>query len=136
MKLSKHFSEREFRCPLSGESRVSESLVTALEELRALIGLPITVLSGYRCPRYNQFIGGAQSSEHVRGQAADITVSGLPLKQLYEAALKVTAFYNGGIGIYPKENMLHVDVRGRTARWGRLAGQYVSLSAALDALKS
>lgn len=43
-----------------------------LERVRALIGQPIQVLSGYRCPALNVEVGGSKNSQHMAGQAADI----------------------------------------------------------------
>lgn len=34
---------------------------------------PIRISSGYRSPQLNAAVGGAQNSQHMRGQAADIT---------------------------------------------------------------
>ena len=48
-----------------------------LEQVRALVGGPITVSSGYRCPALNKAIGGAANSAHVLGLAADITAPGM-----------------------------------------------------------
>ena len=44
-----------------------------LDPLRARWGAPITVTSGYRCPVVNRAVGGAANSQHMRGEAADIT---------------------------------------------------------------
>ena len=44
----------------------------ALDPLRELIGGPIVVTSGYRCPQLNQKVGGSDTSFHLLGQAADI----------------------------------------------------------------
>lgn len=46
-----------------------------LDPLRARYGHPINVSSGYRCPRLNKAVGGAATSQHVRGEAADIYVT-------------------------------------------------------------
>lgn len=43
-----------------------------LEPLRAHIGGPIKVSSGYRSDALNSLIGGAKSSQHKTGQAADV----------------------------------------------------------------
>lgn len=43
-----------------------------LDPLREAYGKPIIVTSGYRCLRLNQAVGGAASSQHVKGEAADI----------------------------------------------------------------
>lgn len=44
-----------------------------LDPLRRRWGGPIRVSSGYRCPILNTAVGGAKSSMHMRGLAADIT---------------------------------------------------------------
>ena len=50
-----------------------------LDPLREAWGAPIIVTSGYRCPRLNQVVGGAKSSQHMKGEAADIrTLSDKP----------------------------------------------------------
>lgn len=51
-----------------------------LEQIRALVGGPLTVSSGYRSLAVNAAVGGARSSAHVLGLAADITVPGLAPK--------------------------------------------------------
>ena len=48
-------------------------LVTnVLDPLREEWGAPIIVTSGYRSPQLNVVVGGARSSQHLLGQAADI----------------------------------------------------------------
>lgn len=52
-----------------------EALVdNVLDPLREMYGKPIIVTSGYRSPEVNRSVNGATSSQHVRGEAADITV--------------------------------------------------------------
>lgn len=51
-----------------------EALVyNVLDPLREAYGKPIRVNSGYRSPRLNLVVGGAANSQHLRGEAADIT---------------------------------------------------------------
>lgn len=45
-----------------------------LDPLREWYGQPITVNSGYRCEALNEAVGGAKTSQHMTGHAADITV--------------------------------------------------------------
>lgn len=45
-----------------------------LDPLREWYGKPIRVNSGYRCKVLNKAMGGAKSSQHMLGEAADITV--------------------------------------------------------------
>ena len=44
-----------------------------LDILRKAYGKPITVNSGYRSPKVNKAVGGASTSQHTKGEAADIT---------------------------------------------------------------
>lgn len=52
-----------------------EELITKiLEPLREAYGKPLTVSSGFRCPKLNQAVGGVATSAHKTGYAADIQV--------------------------------------------------------------
>lgn len=53
-----------------------------LEQVRALVGGPITVSSGYRSSAVNAAVGGARNSAHLQGLAADITAPGVAPKAL------------------------------------------------------
>lgn len=46
-----------------------------LEPLRRQFG-PIIISSGFRSPEVNRGVGGVQSSQHLRGEAADIVING------------------------------------------------------------
>ena len=48
-----------------------------LQPVREYYARPVTVNSGYRGPALNEAIGGASSSQHCRGQAADIEIPGI-----------------------------------------------------------
>ena len=43
-----------------------------LDPLREKYGAPIIVTSGFRCEKLNKAVGGAKTSQHRLGQAADI----------------------------------------------------------------
>lgn len=45
-----------------------------LDPIRAVWRNPITVNSGYRSPKLNAAVGGVSTSQHLRGEAADISV--------------------------------------------------------------
>lgn len=53
--------------------QLSNLVTHVLDPLREMYGKPITVNSGYRCPKLNDAVGGAKNSQHMRGNAADIT---------------------------------------------------------------
>ncbi len=44
-----------------------------LDPVRELWGAPLKVNSGFRCPVLNKAVGGVATSQHVMGEAADIT---------------------------------------------------------------
>ncbi len=48
-------------------------LSEGLERVRRLTGYPLDISSGYRCAELNQRIGGAKTSQHTLGLAADFT---------------------------------------------------------------
>ncbi|MBI3478001.1 MAG: DUF882 domain-containing protein [Acidobacteria bacterium] len=124
--LSPHFSKAELACHCCGTLKIDWRLVDALEELRRLVGKPLVIHDGYRCDHHNQEVGGVTDSEHTRGLAADINIPGLSLQQMYDLALGVSAFAEGGIGAYD-HGFLHVDVRNHCTRWARVKGQYVGI---------
>lgn len=82
MKLSKNFTLAELCATSTGVKNtptqdVVNNLTHLVEEvlqpLRDLYGKPITINSGYRCEALNKRVGGARTSQHMTGQAADIT---------------------------------------------------------------
>jgi len=55
-----------------------------LDPLREAWGNPIHVNSGYRCRELNRAVGGVPASQHINGEAADITAGNKNLnKQLF-----------------------------------------------------
>lgn len=87
MKLSEHFTLEEMvRSETASRNRISNTpsqaetdwlkylCINVLEPLRAHMGRPISVSSGYRCPKLNALVGGVAKSQHQYGQAADIRI--------------------------------------------------------------
>lgn len=84
MKLSEHFDLLEFtrsgtaaRLGINNDPTsdclINLKQITApgMEKVRAALGGSILIKSGYRCPRLNSAVGGAPSSYHMYGLAAD-----------------------------------------------------------------
>ena len=68
---------------------------------------PIHVNSGYRTFSTNyRTESSALNSRHLSGQAADITVPGVPLARLAGMA---SLFGEGGVGMYLNKGFVHVD---------------------------
>jgi hypothetical protein len=88
MNLSPHFTLAEFTVSETAarygiDNTPSPEIIEALkktaallEEVRALLGQPIVITSGYRCQALNTQIGGALNSAHMTGQAADFLCPG------------------------------------------------------------
>jgi len=55
-----------------------------MEEVRALVGVPIHVNSWYRCPALNTAIGGSATSVHPLALAMDFRAMGLRLTRAFE----------------------------------------------------
>lgn len=87
MKLSDHFTLEELtrsatasankiaNIPSQAEKDWLQYLcVNVLEPLRQHMKRPISISSGYRCPKLNTLVGGVAKSQHQYGQAADIRI--------------------------------------------------------------
>jgi len=91
-KLSQHFTLWEF---LKSEKAVEHGLIqdqldisedyisnlkmlceNVLLPLRKELGVPIIIRSGFRCNKLNKKVGGANTSDHLSGKAADIYIPG------------------------------------------------------------
>ena len=48
-----------------------------LQPVREHFGQSVTVNSGYRSPESNAAVGGSKTSDHCKGQAADIEINGV-----------------------------------------------------------
>lgn len=123
---SLHLSWRELAChdgtAYPPEWRRDRAIVLAdeFEAIRALCGSPLVVLSGYRTSDHNRRVGGAPSSQHVRGRAIDIKCPGKTVEWL-ENRVRTRIYTPGsaihGLGIYP--TFIHFDIRPgtRLATW-------------------
>ena len=66
---------------LEVEENLRALVEQVLDPLRERYGKPIYVNSGYRCPELNILVNGAANSQHMKGEAADIT-AGSPVENL------------------------------------------------------
>ena len=111
--LSNNFSRAEFACKCGcGYDTVDYELILRLEQIREHFDRAVTVNSGCRCPDHNDSVGGAATSQHLYGRAADIVVDGTPASVVAEVAEQIGF---GGIGEY--DSFVHVDTRVGYARW-------------------
>jgi len=121
--LTRNFNLSEFRCK-DGTGVPPEYLcnvrvlATNLQVIRARIGQPLVIISGYRSPAHNTAVGGATNSQHLTASAADLRCSLSPdeLRQVILDLIESGEIMQGGVGIYD-DGTVHYDIRGTKARW-------------------
>ncbi|ANC90458.1 DUF882 domain-containing protein [Azospirillum humicireducens] len=94
---------------------IDPALIDMLVELRQRVGAapesPIRITSGYRSSATNASLSRsnpnvAENSYHLRGQAADFSIPGIPPARLAEEA---AAMQRGGYAMYAHTGHVHVD---------------------------
>ncbi|WP_451971981.1 YcbK family protein [Azospirillum endophyticum] len=107
---------------------VDPALIDMLAELRQRVGAlpesPIRITSGYRSGATNASLARtnpnvAENSYHMRGQAADFSIAGIPPSRLAEEA---AAMQRGGYAMYAHTGHVHVDT-GPFRTWTPKTGE-------------
>jgi uncharacterized protein YcbK (DUF882 family) len=75
----------------------------------------IEIVSGYRHVSRH-----TDRSNHTRGRAADIRVSGVANRRLFELLRR--SFAEVGVGYYPNGTFVHIDVRDKATIWVDYSG--------------
>lgn len=101
-----YFSDKELACPCCGENKFNPNTKRKLNALRAELGKPITVVSGYRCEAYNRKNGYTQT--HATGQAVDVDFQGVDAIEFMALAWK-HGFTGFGIDDKGKLRIRHID---------------------------
>ena len=100
MQLTEHFSFEELTNTshdelLESNRAIAESYMKqlkyvagTLEEIRAVLGVPLKVTSGFRSSQLNRLVGGSPTSGHTKGLCADVIPNGV---DVVEAQKKIIA---------------------------------------------
>lgn len=97
-----------------------EWLAIVLQIIRNHFNVPMTITSGYRSPKVNKAVGGAATSAHLHGSAADVVFADVAKNSLAQRkrALEI-ARYLDSIGLiydqiiwYP--SWIHIGMRFRS----------------------
>lgn len=80
-----------------------------IQPLRDALGVAIHVNSGYRCPELNKAVGGVPTSQHQKGEAADLSIDG-KANDILEALENNNIPFDQAI-LYRKQNFLHVSLK-------------------------
>ena len=87
--------------------------LNVLDPLRAMIGRPIIITSGYRSQRVNELVGGSKTSQHLSGKAADIHVQGYTPQQMNAVYQTIQMYYDfDQLIFYPSKNIIHISWNG------------------------
>lgn len=115
--LTKNFKVREFACKDGSDTVLIHSgLPSLLQKIRDHFGKPVIINSAYRTKTHNAKVGGSPNSQHLLGYAADIRINGTKPKAIYDYVCAIMP-NTGGVGLYIKDNFVHVDMRKKKSRW-------------------
>jgi Peptidase M15 len=96
---------------------LSALVSNVLQPLRDMVNRPININSGYRSPALNKQIKGSPSSQHMKGQAADIECFGISTNILakiifdqFQFDQLILEFYNPETG-GPNSGWVHVSFK-------------------------
>lgn len=101
--------------------KMDPKLFVKFYKIQSNLGLnrtEIQIICGYRSPVSNASMrkksrGVASNSYHMRGQAIDFRIDGVPLAKVKNAAERLNS---GGVGYYPRSNFVHIDT-GTVRTW-------------------
>lgn len=94
--LSEHFSLYELtqtsHSELQDENRILDNqqivkgkmLAGLMEQVRAILTVPILVHSAWRCLKLNRVIGSSDISQHAKFEACDFSAKGMDLAQAFK----------------------------------------------------
>ncbi len=103
-----YFKPQETACPCCGESiKPSHPIMTFANHARRILGKPLTITSGYRCPSHNASLPNSSStSRHTQGTALDISTENLDGVDKYKF-IREAQKLGLRIGVYQAH--IHVD---------------------------
>lgn len=117
-KISKYFSENETTVSAAGsklgiknipneqEKRNILYAAKRMDEFREFLGVPLSVLSWFRCEVLNNAVKGSKTSAHRFGLAVDIYSTKMTAKQIYDK-VRTSGMSFDQLIYYPKSNFVH-----------------------------
>lgn len=120
---SKYFTEKETTVSATGSKLGIKNIPNEFEKeniqytadrmdfIRELLGVPLIVLSWFRCEELNNAVNGSKTSAHRFGLACDVYSKDMSAKTIYEKLIKAKELdflsYDQLI-YYPKQCFVHI----------------------------
>lgn len=79
-----------------------ELICYCLQPIRDKLQKPMTITSGFRCSKVNNLVGGANNSQHAKGQAVDFIVKDMTPTQVVDFIKKTGIEFDQLINEYNK----------------------------------
>lgn len=100
------------------------------QRVREIIGYPLIVSSGYRCPELNKHLGGVDTSQHCLCEAIDIVCKKLSVKKMFDKIKKSDLKYDQMIIEVNKsgDEWLHISIGSKKQRLLYKNGKYEKIS--------
>ena len=120
VEIARHLRLGEITCHCCGRGAMNVAWLTAWGRLRAVRNMPITMMSGFRCPAHNaelvESYGASVDSLHMAGIAGDVAAID-PWWFTDDALAVMVESGFRGIGRHREWSFVHMDVRSTPYFW-------------------
>lgn len=120
--ITPHFKYGEFKCKCCGTNFTKREFIEKLETARVHSNtidskVSYNIISGYRCPEHNEYVGGVKDSAHTTGIACDIQ-----FKNNHDKFVILYGVFKAGFKRIGEGNgFIHVDTdtnKPQYTKWG------------------
>lgn len=95
--------------------------VEVMEPVRALAGVPLIVTSGLRVLELNRAIGSSDTSQHIKGEAADFEPLGdVSLHELWRSIVLSDIPFDQCILEFPPDGWIHISHKREGEQRGKI----------------
>ncbi len=105
-----NFTRDEFACTHCGANEIQDETIDTAQRLRTVVGFPLPVTSGYRCPDHPIEKRKARPGTHAQGLAVDFGVRGKNARVLLAAIMLENAVQGIGINQKGSWRFIHIDI--------------------------
>jgi uncharacterized protein YcbK (DUF882 family) len=105
----RNFKEKEFVMGgVNVFNLMCPTFLNKLDQLRDLVREPLIITSSYRSEEYNKAIGGSPKSQHLIGNAVDLSCTNSTLR--HKIVMEATSL---GLSVGINDTFVHVDNRDK-----------------------